>query len=475
MDRRPRKVTLRKLQLTELSDADTEGAKRHSLPDGSAYWTRPLPCTGNTLAPLRSALEFDAFPLVLCGDGAPWHEANTFLLEGASSYGRSAATTVALADDLTAFLCFIESAELDWRSFPAHRNAKPTYRYRGYLVHEVWSGNLMVSTAKRRMGAVIRFYRWAIGNGTISPVSAPWRDADKLISVSSDFGLSKPVRVKTTDLAISIPVQSGESGARIDDGGKLRPLSKTEQQWVITALEALGNTEMLLIHLFGLLTGARIQTVLTFKLKPALEVDVKEGFLYYPVGPGTGIDTKGGKKQSLYLPRWFYEVLKTYACSDRRRGRLGRSSSELAKEYLFLSTRGDPMYVARQDEPVIQAYGGRHRKTGQAVRQYMKDYVLPYVRERHDRDFSYQFHDLRATFGMNLVDQFADDMASGQVSYTSVLNLIQGRMCHSSPTTTERYLNFRTKQKLVEAVQNDWEEHLAAFTRRALGAEDANL
>ena len=476
MDQSPRKITLRKLHVTELADANAEGAVMRSLPDGSSYWVRPGLVHDVTGSRKKIPCELDAFPFVLHGNGVPWYEANIFLFERRlQGIGRSTATSVGLADDLTAFLSFIEGAEIDWTHFPTHRNSKPTYRYRSYLIHEVWSGKLKPSTAKRRMGAVIRFYRWAIESGVLSLQNAPWRETDKLITVSRDFGSAKPLRIRTTDLAITVPVHEEQMGNWIDDGGRLRPLQRNEQQWIIEALEALGNTEMLLIHLFSLLTGARIQTVLTFKLKQALEIDFGRDSLYYPVGPGTGIDTKGGKKMSLYIPRWFYELLKVYAHSERRRIREERSSTSLAKEYLFLSVRGSPMYVARQDERTIQAYGGRYRKNGQAVRQYMADYVIPWINERHEKKFSYQFHDLRASFGMNLVDQFSSELATGSMSYTSLLNLVQDRLCHSSPVTTERYLKFRSKRKMVEAVQSDWEDHLAALSLRAIGRQDAGI
>lgn len=63
----------------------------------------------------------------------------------------------------------------------------------------------------------------------------------------------------------------------------------------------------------------------------------------------TGIDTKGGKRGVLHVPKWFYEQLHVYAGSVRARGRrLKAVGEDHADQFLFLSRNGNPFYEARE-------------------------------------------------------------------------------------------------------------------------------
>jgi hypothetical protein len=68
------------------------------------------------------------------------------------------------------------------------------------------------------------------------------------------------------------------------------------------------------------MTGARKQTVLTMRLKhlKAFQPDrlLRDGSYKLHAGPGTGIDTKNDKEQTLYFPRQLAEELITLANSS---------------------------------------------------------------------------------------------------------------------------------------------------------------
>jgi hypothetical protein len=465
-----RKFSLPYFLPTEIAEGDLQGAASVRLPDGSSYSTRPRCAKRVGRRVQDSPRVFQTFPIIVRGCGIPWDEANLYLFELVDGWpDRHSATVHGTADDLVSFLRFVEENEIDWSEFPAHKLTRPTYRYRGYLMHEIWAGRLKASTAKRRMHAVIKFYRWLMEKGLMEPENPPWKEVDAHIRFASDFGQTGSKLVKVTDLRIGTQTQDDPFAETIEDGGKLRPLPHNEQKWLIEALCTLGNTEMLLIHLFALLTGARIQTVLTFKLRPELAVQTRENHVLYAVGPGTGIDSKNGKKMVLHIPTWFYEVLMTYEVSKRSRIRRNRSLEGVRSGNLFLTVHGAPMYdgVLVADERIA---GKRHRRNGQAVRQYMRDYIVPYVRAKYAASFTYQFHDLRATFGLNLCDSLASKLSSAKVNYTTVLNLVRSRMCHASLQTTERYVRFRADRRLAEAVQGDWEHQIQLLTNRALEA-----
>ncbi len=193
------------------------------------------------------------------------------------------------------------------------------------------------------MSTVIAFYTWLQQEKALQPEHAPWLETDRFIQLKDAAGRAYTKKVTTTNLAITASKQADPYAGLIQDGGALRPLPREEQEWVLSALGALGNTEMTLIHLMALLTGARIQTALTFRVRHALvELDgVTARELRFPVGPGTGIDTKHDKPHVLHLPKWYYRMLQTYALSPRALTRRERAAGgDHEGQYLFLSVRG---------------------------------------------------------------------------------------------------------------------------------------
>lgn len=476
-----RKVCIPEYSVTELAEASDANASRIVLPNDVTYLVRAkhtevagyLRDGKPTSLPLR----FQSFPIIFQGDGKPWDEANVFLfkmLENTSSPNMG--TFIGMAEDLAAYRRFIESVPIDWLSFPAHRLARPTYRYRSHLIHETLAGELKASTANRRIGVVVRFYRWIIEEGLMTPDNPPWKDKVSLVSTRGDYGQPGVMRIKSTDLRINVPKQDDPTNESICDGGKLRPLSPTEQDWLVEALEEVGNTELTMIHLFALVTGARIQTILTFKVRNVMKLDCSDKAPMCPVGPGTGVDTKNNKKMTLCIPPWFCESLLTYVLSERaRKRRLSAIGGDADDQYLFLTVHGAPMYVSKQDKANVEFRPRRHRIAGQAVRQNIYDSVIPLIREKHDAKFHYRFHDLRASYGMNIVDHLAPLIDSGKISYTAALNFVRTRLGHESLSTTERYLKYRANQKMARRVQDEWESRLQQMATRVMGQGNAKI
>jgi hypothetical protein len=113
----------------------------------------------------------------------------------------------------------------------------------------------------------------------------------------------------------------------------------------------------------------------------------------------------------------------------------------------------------------------RHAKNGQLVRQFIADYLLPAMRLRmNNARYEFQFHDLRATFGLNKVDAWKQKINDKAMTYTDALSQLSQLMWHSSPSITERYLKYREKLALFEAVQDGWNEHLMTLVQRVLKA-----
>lgn len=138
------------------------------------------------------------------------------------------------------------------------------------------------------------------------------------------------------------------------------------------------------------------------------------------------------------------------------------------EQYLFLTVRGVPFYLSKQDNGGRRMSLLRHRKVGQGVRQYISDYILPMIQDTHDPNFHYRFHDLRATFGMNVLDDKMKLVHEKKMTFAEALNYLQTVMGHSSLRITERYVNYRGRLKMARAVQDDWEQNLANVVRHAI-------
>lgn len=425
----------------------------------------------NSFSQRCATVSFNLMPVVLDGVGAPWAEAQLYLmsrLDGAINPAMS--TFHGLADDLAAFKRYLEEHDVDYTPFPVLKHLRPTYRYRGYLNQAIQLKEVAASTAKRRMATVVGFYRWLVSEGLIVPANQPWVEGDAYISYKDNKGFEHSKHVATTDVAIRTPKQDDPYAETITDGGDLRPLPEDEQLALLEALKDLGNTEMSLAHHVGMFTGSRIQAALTLRLKHVrLELPDDVAEVRIPVGPGTGIDTKNSKRMSIFMPRWLYERLRVYSYSPRAAIRQGRAGGDFDNQYLFLTNRGAPMYEARDGRAEFdETAEARYAKEGQVVRQFITDAVIPRVSAKLGRAFKYRYHDLRATYGMNLTDSQLQLVAQGKITLHQAREFVKVRMGHESSATTDLYLQYRPHRAQVRQVVEAHEGHLHNLTVMAL-------
>lgn len=463
-----RKILLPQMVVTVVAAPSDTDATRIDLPDGE-YHIRPIQ-DAQTRERLDSqglwvGSRFNLFPVVLDASGVPWAEANVYLLTRIEdAIEPSMSTYSAIADGLGAFRHFLDDKGIDWTEFPLHKLSRPTYRFCGFLNLSIKAGEISASTASRWMSAVIAFYKWLRDEQILTPENKPWKESDRYVQFTDIRGARFSKKVTSTDVGIKVAKGQDPYADTIDDGAKLRPLRKDQQLWLLEALAASQNTEMTLVHTFALVTGARIQTILTFRVRHTL-IELEDPTLHelrFAVGPGTGVDTKGDKPGVLHIPVWFYEALRVYALSDRARGRRKRArGGDTDDQYLFLSERGAALYQSKADALKFDSTANlRHAKSGQAVRQFIAERVLPYIHEHHAPKFKYRFHDTRATYGMNLTDDRLSLVAQGQITLHQAREFVKTRMGHTSAAVTDRYLNYRSNLHLTRQVNSDYDSHL---------------
>lgn len=453
--------TLPVLRLTSVSDCPGQGflpvdcqvAGRHVK-----YWREIQ--TGKA----ARCKTFAKLPLVLNADGSLWEPACLWILDRAQARPLNLSGLPSVAQGLRDYKLYLDELDLKWDDFSAvDKYARPTYLYRTHLQALINSGSIKKSTARRRMGTVIGFYRFLMNHKRMrfDPQNEPWVDRQFGLEYTDAKGFRQVQMVVTTDVSIRASKSDYAWDETIDDDGKLRPLSVKEQQCLVSVLKALGNREYELMHYVSLFTGARVQTLLTlrwgyFRNPPS---SVKQWPFKLRCGPGTGIDTKRDRTDVyLPIPRELYEWLHLYANSERAKRR--RAKSRLGEEpsnYLFLTNQGAPYYESKDDRNAVRLTDDALRKSspiGQNLREFMSEKVIPRMRQTLP-NFKYKFHDMRATFGMNWVDHVMGREGAKE-HYLFARDQLRKLMWHKDATTTDRYLEYRNHIHQLQEAQAGW-------------------
>ena len=466
-------ISLPTLELSTVASINDPKAKAIHIPQqkNNGPITYHIKTIENPYIPSK----FNLFPVVLDSNNTPWAEAQIYILCRMDSESQFSTSTIrSIAADLAFYRQFLDKEKIDWTVFPSHKLLRPTYRYNAHLKHLVASGEIAASTARRRISTILGVYRFFISEGILNPENAPWKESDRYIDFRDSHGFEVTKKIITTDISIKIPHSNNPYDEYICDGGKLRPLTAEEQRWVMEALFAAQNFEMTLIHLTGFATGARLQTILTIGVEDIIKhTPNNQSPIIMPVGRGTGIDTKNGKKMNIIFPAWLFKILQTYAKSPRAKKRQNRAQGEnYAGQYLFLSQRGTPFYHRKSDLKYNPSNTLRHVKEGQAIRQFIREKIIPYILNKTgNARYHFQFHDTRATAGMNEMDYQLKLVEQGEKNLLEALDAVKTFLCHESLETTERYLNYRRILKQVRLADQRYELHLKELAIKALGED----
>ncbi len=474
MDREQGKVEKSKvlilptLILTETCQKSDQNAIKNIIPASrggvsTTYYSRPFGDHSGKYKKIDD-YSYNYFPVVLNGVNAPWKEANLYLLARFENGLKGSISTFhSIASDLSYYKKFLENEGLDPFEFPKRKLLRPTYRYRNSLVLSVQAGDLSSTTASRRVSSILGFYRWIIGETAITLSNPPWDEHDAYISINDRYGSAKSKKVAATDIAIKSPKFDDPYSDSINDAGELRPLPLDEQVELIRILARLGNVEMTLIHLISLFTGARIQTVLTLRDRHFTESRLSSGNeVRIKVGPSTMVDTKNGKRMVLRFPVWLFNKLRVYISSERAASRREKYKGDKEKVNVFLTNRGSPYYDSKSDLSNFDPSNTKRRaRDGALVRQFISQHVLPLMRLRlNDSNYRYKFHDLRATFGMNLTEMKLREVQLGVITLHQARDFVRSAMGHEKLETTDLYLNHEYNIKMVRDTQKGYETHL---------------
>jgi integrase len=395
-------------------------------------------------------------PVILSPDGSIWREGSLYLLNLALDDDTcDPATLIAQAGHLADFMNTLLEENRDFLDFTGYRFELPTYIYKEKYNLPIKKQEISASTANVKIRTIVRFYTDLIDHIGFSPQKQPWKVKRIKIIYEDVYGYERSRYVSYTDLTYPI-VHQENTGEYINDGGKLIPLNKNEQLVLLSSLLQIGNPEMILAFTIALVTGIRIQTILTLRVGSIKSGD-PTSFDLIPIRAGGGslIDTKRNKPIVVMMPSWLHYKLTIYLNSDRhkRRASVAPAKSE-NEQYIFISRTGKPYYVARDD---IGNYSSNEK--GSYIRLFIRSQLKPLM-EQKGVDVNFSFHDLRATFGMNLIHERLELLRQGKINEIELIDYVRKRMSHSTSKTTLGYLNYERNHDFAFQADTEYQQFL---------------
>lgn len=412
--------------------------------------------------------EYRWFPVVLDNKMAPWPDGCCFLLSYLKGIAiPDPASLENVAFDLQKFKTWCEEEDVDYKAVPTFRAARATYKFVRFLSRKIENSKLSKSTGQRVLSRVVNFYRWMSDTGRINGTDAFFLEKGSFVPINSFSGRMGHRSVNSTDLSIYLSRVRGKStfGDYIIDGRKLRPHNPKERAALRMALRSSANTEVKLAVSIAISTGARLGTVLTLRKGDFVKyLDKNQDFERIRIGGNSLTKNKKNKSMVLLLPRSVYNSIVDYLRSDRYLSRLSKSKHKYRNgenEFVFLSDRGKAYYVPNFDPGDLSNYKTLPR--GGVFSQMVKRHIQPVFSE-HTKDRHFNFHDLRATFGLLLLDFESKRKGLKNLNnqdgtdFFQILNIVRERLGHEKLKTTVEYIKYYTNNSPQRLVQQDFED-----------------
>lgn len=435
---------------------------------------------------------YPKYPVLIKSNGEPWFLGNLYMLRRlAVNTNYDSNTFNSIADSLLSFLRFLEAKSLEPLDFPSVPIARPTYAYKRFLIQQIQSGKLARSTASLHINRVVAFYKGLLDYQIIdtATLNLAFSSKKKAIAIINDTGFSQSLTISTTDLSIPTFRNASDSDF-IEDEGKLKPLTQKQQTLLISELKN-GDYGIYLMFAFSLLTGARIQTVGTLTIEALLgSKERTDGNYLLKTGDGTGVDTKFGKRHQLIIPKKLMKLILTYIESEQSIERREKSYfGNIDNNYVFLNRLGRPYYTSKAEQKArrdskaaykvtdLSAMEKESNSTGYSITRYIKDNLIPALRRKNKEFPDFSFHDLRATFGMNYleellkyVDEHNESKSEGEAKKGTmwVLEQVQERMGHKDLKVTMRYLDYRLNPEWKKKIIDHYEEKLLGLLSQGI-------
>lgn len=383
-------------------------------------------------------------PQLVWADGAPWREANVWLLSRWNA-GLEAETLRKDAQLVGAYAKWIEEASLAWHYLPLRKEERVLNRYRQHLLSLRAAGELAASTATHRMRAVISLYRWLADEQLLSAKWPLWEDRAFGVRITTDFGLQRSISVTTSSLAIK---NKRHPGYRLEGG--VLPVSAILRTQILEWARAHAPTELFLMLACGFFTGMRTGSICDLRigtLTNAARDSKLNSFVYLAIGPGATpqVHTKFGVTGQVIMPTTLFDELLSYVESPTRLKRVSRAA-ETDRDRVFLTSAG-------------RSYAAKSPGHGATVSVLMSRLRRDAAKVGIDLG-GFHFHQTRATFATEVAETA---LRSGL--RLNAISIVKDLLLHAHEATSLRYIRFVEDEKLKAEIGNDFSR---AFLNEAM-------
>lgn len=449
------------------------------------------------------------FPIIYKRDSTPWDLGNLYLYDywcvEADLDSKPMATILKKAKNLLSYLQWLESNELDVFHAPARSRKfqRCTYMYKKYLESEVIKAatngrgeGLAQSTASGKAAEVAQFYQWIEAKNSVLSF-LPKDLTIKNVFYSEVKSMQKYGKGFTEVVGTDLHLRKSTIRDYVFDGHiyaeegttGVMPLSERDTQFILWALEAIGEPQMQLMFWLMLLAGARKQVVCTITvgaIKSAIKTYENERVARIPVGSGTEIDNKNNHFYYLHVPMPLLKKVHdwiNYSPIYKRRQAISFYGED-DRNYAFLTKNGNPFYIAKrqirdlEDITVSRSVAKKDRisisgksNDGSSLNYFSNHKVIPWIESNfssfvdrwnelngYDKSFTpddgtipfqvgFHLHNLRATFGMRFIRTWERSLIkAGKEFNNKERGLCMGRlmkmMGHENESTTWHYLDY---------------------------------
>lgn len=407
---------------------------------------------------IKKVDSFPTYTAVINADGSPWLDASLYLYDCAYEESDHYKTIAKRAGDLADFKRVIDEEGIDYLSASRDQLKRPTYFYLSHLNYQIDNNHWTAGYAGRKITAVHNFYKWLVKTQRINPEYPLWSYTIETRKEIDDKGFTRLVEYIKSDLSIDKPASSNQAQDFVMDGGKLRPMAAEEKQIFRTAITNVCPPEIILASEIALDTGAREQTVFGLREKDLENLHTYSDERGDPrfvieVGGRSGVDTKSGTQFKLFLSSRVLETIKAYLKSERRLARIRLAKPKPpGEQYVFLTKYGNPFYQADSDRV---KWKNKTPSDGAAVRLIITTKLMPEIRQMGG-EFTFSFHDLRATFAVETYRELIE----GGVSAFRAKSLVAGLLGHSNLDTVDAYIQCGERRKMLIAAQRGHEQEL---------------
>ncbi|MGR6862284.1 tyrosine-type recombinase/integrase [Aliivibrio salmonicida] len=346
----------------------------------------------------------------------------SFIVSHYRNHSKTSSATQAKA--LRLYFDFLHLHNLSWNIGALESVDRPFTEFKWWLKEQYEEGNIAGSTARSYFSVVAKFYIFHLDTHTpfISiPMEYEHLEINQLDNDPFAHIAGRSIVRCVSKEKLDVSAQSKE--------GSLKPFTIQEQEMFFTKLKEHASEEFLLICTLAILSGLRASEIADLRADMFANYRDDESHFELELGVKVKHKTKLNSELPVTIAGAVVKLLKRYHISSRYIGRLNKfkeNGGERAN--VFITQRGG-------------AYTQHTIST--LFNQFLHEHIYP-----ESPNFSHDFHDLRVTFGVDVMNAALNVKS---LSNSDALRFTKSQMRHKNIADTMRYLSyFQKSQALVE-------------------------